>query len=480
MLELWLGEDVFRAGVRQYIHTHEWGNATAQDLLDALAAASHQDVSAVAASFLDRPGVPVVQLDLACTGPTPSVTITQSRYTIPAGASASSAPPSAASSASPSPGNEQPWRVPVCFVFELNGRGHRQCTLLSESSATVPLEGATRCPRWIDPNAEQAGYYRYAITPPVRALAQPATLRTLDVLARIGLVDDAWAMVRAGRMGIDEFLGLLASFRSERERAVVETMLSAIAEIYNDFVTDADRPAFSRYIGTLLRPLATELGWNARRGEPDDRRLLRRMVISAMGNLAEDASIAAEAERRTVAYLRDPSSVDPDVASIAVPIASRRAGADRLAALTEFLGHARTPADRVTAIAGLAGFGDPALLRRALDLALTPAVRVQDIFRLVYGAWNHPLRRPIVTAWVHEHFDGLRSRLPEESLAHLSGIIGGTCTPEALAAERAFFEPRLEHIEGSTRGVRQAVENAEHCIAFRGREGGRLHAFLAR
>src|SRR5207245_8600844 len=54
MLEAWLGPDVFRAGVRDYLHAHEWGNATASDLWGALSRAAGKDVGRVMSTFLDQ------------------------------------------------------------------------------------------------------------------------------------------------------------------------------------------------------------------------------------------------------------------------------------------------------------------------------------------------------------------------------------------------------------------------------------------
>src|SRR5690606_13978785 len=54
------------------------------------------------------------------------------------------------------------WSIPVCVAYGGRTSG-RHCTLLDSETATLPLE--TACPRWILPNAEYAGYYRYALAP---------------------------------------------------------------------------------------------------------------------------------------------------------------------------------------------------------------------------------------------------------------------------------------------------------------------------
>jgi hypothetical protein len=144
------------------------------------------------------------------------------------------------------------------------------------------------------------------------------------------------------------------------------------------------------------------------------------------------------------------------------------------------LAHPPTPADRLVALSGLASFLDPAMIHRTLDLSLTDAVRLQDSLRLIYRAWMHPLRRPAVTQWVHENWDAIRGHLPEEMLSRFGGMVGGACTDEALMTERSFFENRLSQVEGSQRGLMEAIDQADQCIAFRARERDRLHHYLAR
>jgi alanyl aminopeptidase len=81
MLEAWLGEATFREGIRAYIKAHEHGSATSADLFQAIGAAAHKDVQAIASTFLDQPGVPLVRAELACEkGQAPRVRMTQGRY----------------------------------------------------------------------------------------------------------------------------------------------------------------------------------------------------------------------------------------------------------------------------------------------------------------------------------------------------------------------------------------------------------------
>src|SRR5437762_1356406 len=62
MLESFLGEDIFRDGIRQYIATHKYSNSTTADLWNALSEASKKPVGEIAAGWTEQPGFPVVQV----------------------------------------------------------------------------------------------------------------------------------------------------------------------------------------------------------------------------------------------------------------------------------------------------------------------------------------------------------------------------------------------------------------------------------
>src|SRR5438046_2362705 len=59
MLESFLGADVFRDGIRQYIAAHKYSNTTTADLWDALSDASNKSVGEIAAGWTEQPGIPV-------------------------------------------------------------------------------------------------------------------------------------------------------------------------------------------------------------------------------------------------------------------------------------------------------------------------------------------------------------------------------------------------------------------------------------
>jgi alanyl aminopeptidase len=159
MVEQWLGEDKFRAGIRGYLQAHRFGNATTTDLAAALKSATGVDPSAVMHSFLDVAGIPRVSFQIECTG-VPRVRLRQS------GATA----------------------IPIC----VGGPGmKRTCEALDGPSGEVALPKESGCPAWIEPNAGGTGYYRT-----VWSAAQLAALsiKNLSPAERLTLAYDLRAM----------------------------------------------------------------------------------------------------------------------------------------------------------------------------------------------------------------------------------------------------------------------------------------------
>lgn len=467
MLEAWLGEATFREGLRAYIKAHEHGSATSADLFQALGAAAHKDVQAVASAFLDQPGVPLVRAELVCDkGQAPRVRLTQGRYRAHHG-SESAAPPLAHSA----------WKIPICVAYEGGDKAGPACGLLEGSAAEVALP-VGRCPAWIYPNARESGYFRFVL-PPAQMAALALAARSLDPRARLGLVAGAWALVRSGDMDVGALLDLLSGMKRERHRLVVEEVIAALEGVSSSLVDEATRPAFRRYVASILLPLGKELGWDAKKGDTDEQKLLRRSVLLALATLAEDPWLNAEADKRSAAFLADPRSVDPDVAAIALHVAARRGGERRFEELFAAVKRAGSPGERIDTVGALGNFADKAQLRRALDLMLTDQLKLQDGFAIASAAMRWANSRPLVRTWVQDHLAELKGKMPDSLLARLTGVVESICDRDERDASAKLFEEALKGHESAERALQRALETADVCIDLRGREGGNLRKRLS-
>ena len=79
MLESFLGEEVFREGIRKYMAKHKLSNTTTADLWNSLSEASGQPVGEIAAAWTEQPGFPIVKV---ARDPQGKITLTQERFTV--------------------------------------------------------------------------------------------------------------------------------------------------------------------------------------------------------------------------------------------------------------------------------------------------------------------------------------------------------------------------------------------------------------
>ncbi len=461
MLEHYVGEAAFQDGVRRYLREHAWKNATADDLLRALDAASGKPVSTMAATFLDRSGVPVVSLTPTCSQGKVSLAVEQAPWHplgVGGGIAAAVVPPR--------------WIIPL-FVRTPKERPVQQ--LLEPAH----IDLAT-CPAWVHPNADQAGYYHFALDEKGYSALLDARSK-LEIAERVGLVANMWAQVRAGTLPPDALLRALPKLDGETNPHVIGEEVEVLEGVSHALVDDAARPVFQRYVLARMLPHKRWLDGTKPKDADDtaSRTLLRRTLVWALAELADDDRTIKEAEELTQKWLHDPANVDPDAAQSMVALASRRAGADRIEALRTAAAAAKTPQDRLTAWNALAGFDDPAVAKSALDVVLGGEVPTEDATGIVDRAVGRRSSQHAALEWIESHWDRLRAKLAGSYGGRFFGVPGVTCTKPDLDAASAFFSEHVREVEGAQRPLAEAIETARLCIALREHGAEAVSRYLA-
>src|SRR5439155_9621693 len=122
MLESFLGENIFRDGIRRYMAAHKLSNSTTVDLWNALSEASGQPVAEIAAAWTQQPGFPVVRVTR---DPSGKVSLTQERFTV----HFDNAPP-------------LEWKIPLTYL--LAGETAPANLLMTAKTADIPNVPAGR------------------------------------------------------------------------------------------------------------------------------------------------------------------------------------------------------------------------------------------------------------------------------------------------------------------------------------------------
>lgn len=462
IIERWIGEGAFQSGVRAYVRDNVDRSVQAERLLSALEAASGKDVTRIASPYLDDPGVPEVSALLECEPGARWHVELSSQPWRPLGAKVPEQ-------------DDRSWTIPVC----LQAKGDKQeacADLVAGAPSLVAGRGA--CPAFVYPSSS-AGYFRFTLTD--KGFVRAARARKdLDLAARTSLLSNAWAAVRSGALEPKALLEILPAFDDDPARLVADQVVDVLFAMSDVLVDDDARAALRSFARARLAKRKKALGWAPPpKGDASaDDALARRSVLLAMGDVVEDEGTLREAEEIATRWLHDPASVDADAAAVAVDLASRRAGDDRLEALLAAAKGARSREDRLVALRALMGFDDEARLGRALARTLGGEARADEAPDVIASAFARRRSRPIAEAWVRARWDELRGRLPGALARPLVRAAGVGCSDAEAEERAAFYGPRLTTVEGAARGLSAALESIALCAALRERAAPPLRRAL--
>jgi puromycin-sensitive aminopeptidase len=460
MLEQYLGPDVFRAGVREYLRAHAYANADTGDLWAALGRAAGTDIPAVMDGWIFRPGFPLVSVRREGG----HLVLSQQRFTfLPE-------PPEFAAVRDGT--RDQRWEVPVRIRLTVGGASRVERVLLTGSEARIPL------PEGCDSalvNEGGHGFYRVRHAPDLlEALVR--RLESLAPIERFNLVGDAWAGTVAGLLPVTEYLDLANRFQGERDRNVWTILLGSLGTL-NRIATPADRPRLEAFVRTLLTPAVADLGWSPRPGDDELTRQLRGDLLRAMGTLGNDRTVQARAAELYAASLSDAAAVDPNVLPALIAILAHAGDAARYQEFLQRFRSASTPQEEQRYLYALAGFQQADLLAQTLERTLTGEIRTQDGPFVIRSILMSVSGREVAWRFVKERWDRLDGLFPKHGLRRMCEGVIALATPELERDVHAFFTERKVDFGGKT--LEQYLEQLRVAVRLREREGAALTRYLA-
>jgi aminopeptidase N len=456
MLESYLGEQTFRAGINAYIQQHQYANATADDFWSAQAKTSKKPVDQIMPTFVKQAGAPIINVKAQCSGNSTTVNLEQRRYYYDREKFQAA--------------SDQIWQVPLCLK---SSTGAQKCELLTKKEQTFTLEG---CSTWVLANAGATGYYRAGYQPDaVRALAGDAETK-LTPAERIALQSDIWASVRVGREPVGDYLAFAQGLGSDRNRAVMDDVLGRLDFIGRYLVTDSDRDSFRSWLRGYLTPMLKDVGWDAKTGESDEQRTLRARLFNSLGYDARDPEVLAAARKLAEKALDDPSSVDRQMAGGAMALAALNGDQAFYDRLMVAIKNPKSPEEYYMYLFTLPQFSDPKLLQRTLDYALTPDVRSQDALGVVTSVMGNPDGQKQAWDFVLAHWDAVQKVGGPFASAQVVGSTGSFCDAQMRDQVVEFYA--AHKIEAAERTYRQSIERINNCVDLRTQQEPQLASWL--
>ena len=449
MLEQFLGADVFREGIHDYLTTHSYGNTETSDLWDALERSSGRAVRTIMDTWINQGGYPLVRVD-------EDGSLSQSPFSY---------------SGEPGGAIGSRWQVPVLTRSLGDAEPDPRPLLLRREHQAADAGGGAA---GLVVNAGGSGYYRVSYP---TAMVQRLAARMVDLapLERYNLVSDTWAASLSGQAPLSDVLALARALidSAEGDPSVWSVLLGALG-LFDRVIPDGDRPVLAAAVRALLGPLARDLGWDPRPDDSERTPSLRSSVLRALGTIGDDADTIAEAARRFAA--QGTVALDADTESAILDIVATNGGVSEYEAFVARYRAPANPQEENRYLYALASFTDPGLVARTFDLAVSE-VRTQSAPLLVLSLVANRVNGPVAWRRTTEEWDALVEKFPANILPRMLDGIRGLCSPPELAEQVTAFV-RAHPLPAAGRSVDQSLERLAVNVAFGQREAGQLAGTL--
>ncbi|GAB3569859.1 M1 family aminopeptidase [Spirosoma luteolum] len=417
-LETLMGPDNLRDGLRDYIRTYAFGNATWADLITLLDARTPTDLLAWNRVWVEQTGRPVVQFQLTPRqGRIGQLTVAQRGED----------------------GSDRVWPQTFTVALVYADRVETLPVSLTGASTTVPEAAGKPLPQGVVLNADGQGYGRFAIDPPMLTALQRLSSPVMRAAAYINLYETmlADAGVRPTRLA-GALQPLLLTEPDELNLRLLSGQLS-------DIVWNLTRPDTRPALASALAQTAWQAMEQAK--TPGSRKVLFRLYQSV--------AYSAEAQQRlyTIWNTQQPppgvTLTEDDYTALALALAVRDYPADSL--LNRQLARIKNTDRRQRLQFMMPALSGNVADRDAFFASLaTEANREHEAWvTAALGYLHHPLRAETSVRYLPKSLDLLETIQQTGDIffpeSWLRATLSTYQTPEVVALVRKFLADRPEY-----------------------------------
>ncbi len=472
MFEASAGPAKWQTFIQKYLRKYQRGNAAAKDFLSVMSDELGPQTAKGFASFLDKPGVPLVTAKVECskTGAA-QVSFIQQR---------------ALAFGAPKPATPTAWTFPVCFRYGDGTKKGQRCVSLSEASSTptaVTLDDVS-CPKWLLLNGDARGYYRSSIDAPMTreflnekgAIGKQAAA---SVAEQWMLIVDFAAAVTRGDAPIDEALKTIPLVVAAKDDRLARAA-SQLLTFREDALEDGLYAQSQKYRRQVFAPVAQRLSWKRGASDSDDRQQLRETMLW-LAVSAQETRLTQEGNRLLKAWLQNPSK--SGLASDLVDLALAAAGqvGDAVAYEDIVKASVKAPDRQMQArlVRSLGHFTAPVLVSKSLNRILSSDADVRETVPLLSTLLAHRESRTQAWDWVRSNLNRLLPKMRSDDASRFLGSLPALfCEESRIAEAQALVQPYLTTIDGAQAEVERGLEAARLCIARQQRDVPALRRFF--
>lgn len=416
MVQHYIGDQAFQAGLKAYFAKYAYGNTEGDDLWNELSTASGKDITGLMNTWILQSGFPVVRANLK----DDQLTLSQDQFFV-----------------GPHQPSSQLWPIP------LNASTPELPALLTTKSQTITLEKplSELLRLNVGGTAHFITKYDSSLLNQIIDAIKAGDLQPLD---RLQLLNEQTILARSGLISNAELIPLLEAYSDETNDAVWDSIAITIGELkkFVDPKTPAE-DALRAFVGKLTAAQYHRLGWQPAKNEPEADTKLRAIIIGLSLYARRPDALTTAAK---LFHSRNLTELDPELrASIISSVVYDNTDQKLIDDLLETYGTTPSAEIKQDISSGVTATQKPEFIKQLLaKIKDTSLIRPQDTPFWVFYLLRNRTGRTRAWQWLRDEWAWIEQTFGDDKNYDYFPRYAGNLlsTRQELDEYRQFFEPK--------------------------------------
>ena len=335
MLEEYLGDDIFREGLKYYLNKFKYGNAVTEDLWKSLEKVSKKPVRKLMHLWTQQPGYPIIN----ATQKKSKLKVEQERFFYLKEKSS------------------QIWHIPI-----KTSKGYY---LMQNKNALINSKNLLL-------NRGQIGFYRVKYD---HITLNNLLNSDLDIIEKLGMQNDFYTLARGCRVKIEDFLKIICKFKNEANHALWDDVSLSLGRVYLLFY-EKYKDELDKLRIKLFYNIFKKLGWDEKKDDKHTDIMLRSNVIGILG-FSGYKKVLEEAKKKFDEHLKG-KKLNPNIRAAVYDLTAFQGDKKTFDLLKKMYIKEQSQEEKIRLLIALGLFKQKGLLKKALEFSLSKHVRSQD------------------------------------------------------------------------------------------------------
>ena len=384
MIEDFVGSETFRKGLNLYLNTHLYGNATKDDLWNAIAEEAKRegknlDIRSVTNAWTNRQGYPKIEVMVEGN----SFLLKQERCLLVTGGKTTKE-------------DKDPMPAPLHYAYSDGTEGFM---VFDKKEARIPRRGSA----WIKLNYGQKGVYRVNYSDSIlESLGRAIASGKISSMDAWGIETDLFDKVRKGEEKAVRYIDFVTSYYGRCGYPANTSASAHLMWIYNQTygsrTADMAGEAIIKFDGGWLK----KLGWNRKTKDDNTDVMMRSAAISALGTVGEKKTLMKARE-----LFNGSAPIEQDIRGAVYGIAAWTGNSEVYEKLKSMYKKAEDPEEQRRLLFSLGSFKGEELARKALEFNDSEYVRLQDSIFIPTVVASNPTAGSVYWMWLSRNWNRL-------------------------------------------------------------------------